>query len=158
MSAVVESVNEVVELNRHYKVAREKVFAAWSDAETLGKWFGPHSHDCKVEKYDFRQGGEYRIRMMPVVPGASCVESDEDSICAGRFEEIVTPERIVMSFQWVENGVDVSGSRLSIKLLERDGGTDLFLSHERLPSRDIADLHADGWQGTLECLEEYLQG
>ena len=160
MATVAESVTESVKLTHHYHANPSQVFAAWSNPEALGKWFGPHSHNCVIEKYDFRVDGEYQIRMVPVdnAEDSDCGgESGEDSVCAGTFVEIVDESKIVMTFGWIENGGDIDGTLLTIEFSEANGGTDVTLLHERLPNKPAADAHRGGWEGTLECLETYLQ-
>ena len=152
-----QTATEVVRLNYHYDFPCERVFQAWTDAVVLGQWFGPHSHDCKVEKYDFCEGGDYQIRMVPVAVDHDCKGDPEaDSVCAGKFIEIRPAEKIVMTFSWVENAADIGETLLTIEFKAADGGTDIVLTHERLPNEELRLAHAGGWQGTLECLQEYL--
>jgi len=46
---------------------------------------------------------------------------------------------------------------LTVELFDNHGETDLRLTHERLPSEEARQAHRGGWQGTLECLEEFLR-
>lgn len=161
MSTVAEPATATVSLKHQYDATPQQVFAAWSDPEVLGKWFGPHSHNCVIENYDFRTQGKYQIRMVPVSgdTDSDCGgESSEDSVCAGEFVEIIQNEKIVMTFAWIENGGDVSGTLLTIEFKSANGGTEVSLLHERLPNQQSADAHRGGWEGTLECLESYLAG
>lgn len=159
MALAAQQAMETVRLQQQYKATPEQVFAAWCDPEALGKWFGPHSHSCKVEKYDFTEGGQYQIRMVPTgeVEDPDCEgDTTEDSVCAGQFVEIVDNKRIVMSFDWIENGAPLGDSLLTIELEPVGDQTRLTLTHERLPDEQLRNAHQGGWQGSLECLEEYL--
>ena len=144
-------------MQHQYDATPEQVFNAWANPEALGKWFGPHSHKCKVEKYEFFEGGQHQIRMIPTGADAD-YEGDtmQDSVCAGQFVEIVPNQRIIMTFDWIENGTPMGDSLLTIELLPLGGKTRLTLTHERLPDEQVRDAHESGWQGSLECLEEYL--
>lgn len=157
MTVAAQVATEVVILHHQYKVGIDRVFEAWSNPEALGQWFGPHSHNSIIEKYTFKTGGEYQIRMVPTGKDSDCTgEAEEDSVCAGRFVEIDAPKRIVMSFDWIENGAEMGETLLSVDFAEVDGGTEVTLMHERIPTEDLRQAHTGGWQGTLECLEEYL--
>lgn len=57
MALAAQQAQETVRLQHQYNATIEQVFSAWSDPNALGQWFGPHSHNCKVEKYDFTVGG-----------------------------------------------------------------------------------------------------
>jgi len=159
MALAAQQAQETVRLQHQYNATIEQVFSAWSDPNALGQWFGPHSHNCKVEKYDFTVGGTYQIRMMPTgqVEDPDCHgDTTEDSVCAGQFVEIIPDKKIVMTFNWIENGADMGDTLLSIELKPLGDKTELTLTHERLPDEQLRDAHAGGWLGSLECLEEYL--
>ena len=55
MTQASEIATEVVQLSHHYKAKIEQVFAAWSDAEMVGQWFGPHSHHCVYYQQRFEK-------------------------------------------------------------------------------------------------------
>ena len=158
MVIAAQTTNETVSLSRYYPAPREQVFKAWTDPQALVLWFGPHSHKCKIEKLDVRVGGEYQIRLIPISTDTECSgEPGLDSVCAGTFIEVIAPQKLVMTFTWIENGGDIGETLLSIELFEKRGGTELQLTHERIPTEEMRQAHTGGWQGTLECLEEYLQ-
>ena len=157
MTLAAQTATDVVQVSRHYKATIERVFAAWSDPEALGQWFGPSSHTCKIEKYDFRTGGEYQIRMIPVGEDSDCGgDSTQDSVCAGQFVEIKAPEKLTMTFTWIENGGDIGDTLLTVEFKSRGNGTDVLIIHEKLPNETMRQAHASGWEGSLESLEHYL--
>jgi len=157
MTLAAQTATDVVQLSRHYKASIEQVFAAWSDPQALGQWFGPSSHNCKIETFDFRTGGKYQIRMIPVGEDSDCGgDSTQDSVCAGEFVEINSPNKIAMTFTWIENGGDVGDTMLTVELKSRGNGTDVLLIHEKLPNEAMRQAHASGWAGSLESLEHYL--
>ena len=109
---------------------------------------------------DVREGGEYRIRMIPT--GAKDPEcggdTSQDSICGGKYLSLIVPEKIVMSFSWLENGSDIGDTTLTIELFAANGGTDLVLTHTGLPDEEAIQAHSHGWTGTLQGLAEFMQG
>lgn len=157
MSLAASLASETLQVKHAYSASPERVFAAWSDPEALERWFGPHSHRCKVEQYDFEPGGRYQIRMIPTGEDPDCGgDPTQDSVCAGEFIEILSPSRIVMSFTWVENGGDIGDTLVTIEINAAGNGSELILTHERLPDEEMRMAHEGGWKGSLECLEEYL--
>jgi uncharacterized protein YndB with AHSA1/START domain len=49
-------------ITRHYPVAPEKVWRAWTDPQALSRWFGPGEMDTVIRaELDVRVGGRYRI-------------------------------------------------------------------------------------------------
>lgn len=157
MTLAVQTETEVLQLSRHYNVNIERVFAAWSDPQALGQWFGPPSHNCKIEKYDFRTGGKYQIRMIPTSEDSDCGgDRTQDSVCAGKFVEISAPNKLAMTFTWIENGGDIGETLLTVEFRSRGDGTEVLLIHEKLPNEAMRQAHAGGWAGSLESLEGYL--
>ena len=157
MTFVVETATQTLRLSRVYSASREVIYKAWTNPEILGRWFGPHSHRCQVEKLDVREGGEYQIRMIPIVDDSDCGgDSTQDSVCGGKFVSLKAAEEIVMTFDWIENGFEMGPTLLTIKLTDTDNGTRLDLVHEKIPTVEAADAHKGGWEGSLECLQEYL--
>ena len=47
---------------------------------------------------------------------------------------------------------------VTIELQPADGGTELTLIHERMPSAEQAENHKGGWTGGLDNLDRYLSG
>ena len=157
MTQTAEVISETLQLKHHYQASPEQVFSAWKNAEVIGQWFGPQSHQCKVEKYDFTKNGEYQIRMIPLSDDHNCSgDKNEDSVCAGQFVEIEQNKKIIMTFNWIEGGADMGDTLLSIELATKDNGTELVLTHERLPNQDLREAHEEGWSSTLECLDTFL--
>lgn len=157
MALAAQQAQETVRLQHQYDATPQQVFDAWANPEALGKWFGPHSHRCRVEDFNFTEGGQYQIRMIPTGKDADCEgDTSQDSVCAGQFVEIVPNQRIVMTFDWIENGAPLGDSLLTIEIQPVGKKTELRLTHERLPDEQLRDAHENGWQGSLECLEEYL--
>lgn len=157
MALAAHDASETVRLQHHFKAAPQQVFDAWSSQHAMAQWFGPQSHRCRIEHYDFRVGGAYRIRMIPTADDADCAgDAGKDSVCAGEFVEIDAPRRIVMTFSWVENGADVGETILSVEFYASGDGTDLVLVHERLPSDGLRNAHRGGWESTLASLQAHL--
>ena len=157
--AVTEVANDTVQLKHAYKATPEQVYQAWINPQALAQWFGPHSHTSKVEKFDAQEGGEYQIRMTPVESEHDCTgEANEDSVCAGTFVKLTPNKQLVMTFNWIEGGADMGETLLTIDISETSSGSEVVLTHERIPTEELRQAHMGGWEGTLECLEEYMQG
>ena len=45
---------------------------------------------------------------------------------------------------------------VSVELSDRDGGTELRLTHEQLPSEESRDRHNEGWNSVLDRLEKFV--
>jgi uncharacterized protein YndB with AHSA1/START domain len=71
----------------------------------------------------------------------------------GEYLAIQPPARI--SFTWISQATDHQSTEVTIEFLERNGGTDLILTHRRLPAGQL-ESHRSGWTDVLRDLEERL--
>jgi uncharacterized protein YndB with AHSA1/START domain len=71
---------------------RPRVFALFTEASELPKWWGPHGFRTPSVEVDLRLGGTYRFAMQP---------PDGDLFhLAGEFVEVDPPARLVYTFRW----------------------------------------------------------
>jgi uncharacterized protein YndB with AHSA1/START domain len=141
---------EQLELVREYKASRERVFAAWTDPEKAARWWVPQ--DCELVSFrmDVRKGGDWHRRMK--VPDGSIVAK------WGEYREIVTPERLVFTYnsEYADGTVDPE-TQVSVTLEDLGGRrTRLTLRHERFWSEPARISHTGGWTGSLERLVQSL--
>jgi uncharacterized protein YndB with AHSA1/START domain len=139
---------DVLELKRVLPAAIDRVFAAWSQADALARWFACAPDWTATATSDFRVGGRYRIEMRSggrVVGAAS-----------GEYRVIEPPRRLV--FTWTSEGrVGVADSVVSIELKAIGAGTELSLTHDLAPDSAAGRAHAEGWQGCLANLARFLE-
>jgi len=126
--------NEVVVVRRLIPVPREDVFAAWLDAAAMTEWMLPGSTTRSTIELDPRVGGKFRIVMS---------HGDRDSEHRGEYLAIEPPA--LLSFTWISLGTDQQPTIVTIELAERDGGTELTLTHRNLPASKI-ETHTTGWE------------
>lgn len=123
---------------------REEVFAAWLDPASLGEWMRPGDVARATAEVEPRVGGKFRIVM---------THGDRDDAHRGEYLEIEPPSRL--SFTWLSAHTDLVPTVVTIDFLEKDGGTEVVLTHRRLPPAR-RDAHKNGWATILRKLEEAL--
>ena len=135
-----------ITLNRVFAAPRDAVWRAWTEQAQVAAWMGPPGITSDVDVWDFRVGGRYHLIM----------REDEDHPLGGQFLEIVEGERLAMTWTW-EHGV-LDGVEMLVELDFRDaeGGTELVLTHTKLPTDIAQEKHAGGWQGCLDELAGHL--
>ncbi len=93
-----------------------------------------------------RVGGRYRITMQ---------KPDGDVEHRGEYLVIEPPSRL--SFTWISVNTENRPSVVTIELVEVGGGTELVLTHRRLPPTQV-DGHTQGWTDILGKLAAALSG
>jgi uncharacterized protein YndB with AHSA1/START domain len=140
-------------LTRVFDASPERVFAAWTDPQQLGRWMGPRAVvRCEVPMLDLRPGGAYRIIMH--------TEGGEVHTVGGLYREIVRPGRLVFTWAWEGEGecAPMQGSATLITLTFRAVGkkTEMALLHEGFLTDTARNNHEHGWTGSFGKLAEAL--
>ncbi len=135
-------------LNRHYPVAPEKVWRAWTDAQAIKRWWGPGPGEpVSLAELDVRVGGRFRI-----VFGGPDGKMHE---CAGVYQEVVPNRKLVFTWSW-PNSTPERVSVVTIVFKEVNGETELVFKHEQLFDEKARDDHRRGWSASLDKLEGFL--
>jgi uncharacterized protein YndB with AHSA1/START domain len=136
----------------------ELVYKAFTEPEQVEKWWGPAGFGTRVERLDFRPGGKWRYVML----GPEGEEYPSD----GTFREIVPNKRIVTTDDFAEDFPFEDFPELPhgivIHIIFEDMGrqTRLTIRMEHPTAEDMQKHLAmgvvDGWNSSLDCLEEHL--
>jgi uncharacterized protein YndB with AHSA1/START domain len=136
------------EIERTYEAPPARVFAAWADVDAKGSWFGPG----EAHTLDFAVGGAEHLTVR--MPGGDVYTYD------ARYEDIVTDERIVYTFDMHNNDRRISVS-LTTVVFDADGdGTRLTYTEQGvfLDGLDTAAAREHGTRELLVALGEALRG
>jgi uncharacterized protein YndB with AHSA1/START domain len=136
---------ETLVVRRFLPVPRERVFQAWLDPTSLAQWMRPMGADEATAEVDPRVGGKFRIVM---IHGPTRYEHN------GEYLAIQPPERL--EFTWISEATDQQTTVVTVEFMERNRGTELILTHRRLPANQV-ESHRRGWTDILELLQD-LQG
>ena len=90
-------------------------------------------------------GGKFRIVM---------AHGQGDADHWGEYLAIEPPS--LLSFTWISAHTELQPSVVTIELQERDNGTELTLTHRRLPAGKV-EAHRKGWTDIVRKLGEALQ-
>jgi uncharacterized protein YndB with AHSA1/START domain len=136
-------------VRRVIRAAPARVFAAWTEAEEIVRWWGPAPVTCTSAELDLRVGGTYRIGNQ--MPDGSVVW------ITGEFERVDPPRELV--YTWcVEGGGRPASerSRVRVRFEPAGGDTEIVIVHERIESEAIRADHEQGWRGCLDGLERHF--
>ena len=134
-------------LRRHYEVAAEKVWRAWTDPQALKLWFGPAEIvSVPVAEIDLRVGGRFRVVMLEA--------NGERHEVGGVYRELVPNRKLVFSWAW--HSTPERESRVTVLIEPADGGCELELRHEQFLDEAAREGHEHGWTGSLVKLEAWL--
>ena len=144
MSAAGNS-GETLVVRRFIPVPRERVFQAWLDPTSLARWMRPGAATDAPAEVEPRVGGKFRIVM---------IEGPKQYEHTGEYLAIEPPKRL--EFTWISQATDHRPTVVTIEFLERDRGTELVLTHRRLPPTQL-ESHRRGWSDILQLLERIFR-
>jgi uncharacterized protein YndB with AHSA1/START domain len=133
--------NHLVTVRRLLPAPREEIWKLWTTPERMPEWI----LDGGSATLDVRVGGRYHLDMH--YEGKSFPHD-------GEYLEVVPPSRLV--FTWISEGTEWKPTIVTIELEDRDGDTEIVLTHEGLPSaKSVAD-HEGGWTEIMGWLDRML--
>jgi len=137
--------DDALVVRRFLPVPRERVFAAWLDPDSLAQWMRPGSTTRATATVEPRVGGRFRIVM-----------STDHEAYEHRGEYLAIDPPSLLSFTWISKNTDDRPTVVTIGFLERLGGTELILTHRRLPGTQL-ESHRRGWTDIVRKLAETLR-
>jgi uncharacterized protein YndB with AHSA1/START domain len=138
-----------ITITRRLAAPRTLVFAAFTQAEHLARWWGPHGFQTRVAALDVRPGGAYDL----IMRGPDGADYPMQAV----FEEVAPPERL--SFRFTADskaGVRALEGVTTVSLSDKDGQTELVLTAKAkglIPEAAfmLAGMH-EGWSQSLDRL------
>ena len=141
-------------ISRVFPVPRARVFAAWSTAAHMRRWFSPEGCSVPAAEVDFRPGGICAICMR--------LPDGQEHWARGSFLEIAPPDRLVLTLGVSFGGVLRFTAHTTVTFEDVAGGT-------RMTVRQAYDIHdpafrsvtegaAEGWRTTLDKLAREVAG
>ena len=131
---------EALVVRRTFKAPRARVFAAFTQPEIASQWMCPGEMTAPDVQLDVRVGGRYRITMQ---------QPDGERLSVGGvYQEVRPPERLAYTWLW-EDSIEPAETLVTVDFLERDGGTEVVLKHERFTIDESRSNHEHGWNATF---------
>ena len=139
-----------IRLERRYKAAPARVFAAWAEPEARTKWDVPGRWVIAEQSFDFREGGRERKRFGP--------QDDPRLVADTLYLDIVPQRRIVFSYSMTSRGTPISVSLTTIEISPDGRNTHLLLTEQVafLDGNDNAAKREEGLASMLDKIGETL--
>jgi uncharacterized protein YndB with AHSA1/START domain len=142
----------ILRMTRTFDATPDRAFAAWTDPEHFGAWFGPVGMKTVMCELDAKVGGAWRLmgegnNMRPTV--------------SGKYLEIEPPRRLVFTFAWHDKA-DFSAPRgletIVTVLFEPVGQrTEMVFTQAVFKDQSAYDAHNRGWTDSFNKLDDILR-
>ncbi|MCU1722731.1 SRPBCC family protein [Pseudomonas sp. 5P_5.1_Bac1] len=141
--------SNTVRLYRVFKAPAERVYRAFLDAEAMAKWLPPHGFTCKVDHFDPRVGGTYKMSF-------SNFSSGQRHGFGGEYTELLPNERIRYTDRF--DDPNLPGEIIAtITFKAVSCGTEVHIVQEGLPSVIPLEGCYLGWQESLNQLAALVE-
>jgi uncharacterized protein YndB with AHSA1/START domain len=133
-------------IKRRFKASPEKLYAAWTDPEKVGHWFGCAGASVIDASFDVRVGGSYTI----VIRKAN----GEESRVSGVYRDVIPNRKLV--FTWTPEWRLEAESLVTLLITPAESGSYLTLIHEKFVDEETREATENGWGSCLDRLDLYL--
>jgi uncharacterized protein YndB with AHSA1/START domain len=131
------------------------------DPDALVSWLPPKGMKARIDAYDPREAGTYRMVLTYDQPDhrAPGKTSEHSDVVRGRFLELVPNERIVQLVEFESEDPAFAGEmKMTWTLTAVPGGTNVALRCENVPAGIRHEDHEAGFRSTLENLAVFTEG
>ena len=151
----------ILRMTRMFDATPDRVFAAWTNPDYFGQWFGPigmKTIDCKI---DARVGGDWRLMGEGQnIPGR-CEDGRVRPTVSGKYLEVEPPSRLVFTWAWHEKD-DFASPRgqesvVTIQFKALGERTEMLFTQAVFKEQSALDAHNRGWTESFDKLGDYLR-
>lgn len=138
-----------VRLHRVLRCPPERAYRAFLDAEAMAKWLPPHGFTCRVESFEPRVGGGFRMAFTNFGTGQS-------HSFGGQYLELVQDERVRYSDRF--DDPDLPGEmQVDVRLKPVLCGTEIEIEQAGIPEAIPVEICYLGWQESLQQLAALVE-
>ncbi len=147
-----EATGQEMTITRVFEAPRELVWKAWTEPERFAQWFGgpPYTTPVDTVSLDVRPGGAWRATM---------VSQDDGSELPfrGTYREVEEPERLVLTFEDVNDLSNKNVEVLTVTFTDLGGKTEV-VAHQagNMPEEQYRRLE-EGYGTFFDQLAEHLK-
>jgi uncharacterized protein YndB with AHSA1/START domain len=137
------------------------IYQAYVDPAALVKWLPPTGMNGRIEAFDARIGGDYRIVLTydNAERDGHGKATDDTDVVHGRFLELVPNRRIVQSVRFESPDPRFAGEmKMTWRLEPGPHGTTVLITAENVPEGIAPADHIAGFTATLENLASFVEG
>ena len=140
-----------IRLERRYKAAPARVFAAWAEPKARAQWDVPGRWVIAEQRFDFREGGRELKRFGP--------RDDPRFVADTLYLDIVPDERIVLTYEMHLDKTRISVSLGTTEFKPAGAGTRLVYTEQAvfLDGHDDAGGREQGFGGLFDQLARFLE-
>jgi uncharacterized protein YndB with AHSA1/START domain len=151
----------ILRMTRTFDATPERVFAAWTNPDHFGQWFGPVGMKTVSCDIDAKVGGAWRLMGEGEnIPGRDQSGRVRPTV-SGKYLEIEPPSRLVFTWAWHEKD-DFASPRgqesiVTIQFKAAGERTEMVFTQAVFKDEQARAAHNRGWTESFDKLGNYLR-
>lgn len=121
----------------------DELFDAWLDPDSLAQWMHPGTSARSTASVDARVGGAFEVLMH---------YPDKPLRHHGVYRQIERNRKL--SFTWISDATQHIETLVTVEFNIASTGTEIVLTHERLPGKEACAQHTQGWTLAFDLLAD----
>lgn len=136
-----------------------RVFAALSTADGVAKWLPPTGMTARVEHFDARTGGTYRLVLTyGDATGAHGKSSANEDVVEVRFVEVTSGVRLVQEVEFESDDPQYAGTmRMTWEVKASGASSEVIFRAVDVPAGISAEDHIEGLTSSLQNLAALVE-
>jgi uncharacterized protein YndB with AHSA1/START domain len=151
----------ILRMTRTFDATPDRVFAAWTNPDHFGQWFGPTGMKTVSCDIDAKIGGAWRLMGEGEnIPGRQTPGRVRPTV-SGKYLEVEPPSRLVFTWAWHEKD-DFASPRgqesiVTIQFKPVGERTEMLFTQAVFKEQAALDAHNRGWTESFDKLGDYLR-
>lgn len=135
-----------------------RLFACWTDPALLVHWLPPRGMTGRIETFDPRPGGAFRIVLAYEDPEIAGKSGGGEDVVAGRFVAVDAPRHLAFVSRFASDDPAMQGEmRMDWHFVPDGGGTRVRITAGNVPPGISAEDHAAGMGHSLAQLAAMVE-
>lgn len=151
--------NRIDEAKQVIRASAESLYRALTDGSARSTWLPPDGMTSRMERFDARPGGGYRMVLTYEDPeGPTGKSSRHSDVVEGRFVELVRNERVVEAIDFESEDAAFAGTMtMTWTLTSVASGTEVHVMAVDVPEGISPEDHRAGMRSSLENLAAFVE-
>jgi uncharacterized protein YndB with AHSA1/START domain len=139
-----------VRIHRAIKASPELIYKAFTDADAMAKWLPPDGFTCRVEHFEPRESGTFRMSFKSLATG-------DAHAFGGEFLEL-KPNALLRYTDKFDDPNLPGVITVTVNLKAVPSGTEINITQENIPEIIPLDSCYLGWQDSMRQLADLVEG
>lgn len=140
-----------VNAEKDFTVPVERLYQAWITAEDLKQWWKPADNTLTDVEQEVKENGQIKYQF-------EGKNNETQLVITGEYKEVKENEKLVYTWNWdvKEEALKKSDHLLTIEFIAEGDKSKIKVTQENFQEDESITPHQEGWEKSLNDLQQYL--